>query len=171
MPKMDGTEVCKAIRQISRVPIMMLTAKTDELDKILGLELGADDYVTKPFSVREIITRIRTILRRLGEKESRSSLRRIGQLEINLDKYEVLLQGRPVGLSPKEFDFLKYLMKTDGRALSRDALIENVWGHDAAMNIDTRTVDQHLARLRKKLGGEAHRLITIKNIGYRFKQD
>ena len=170
LPKKDGFEVCRAIRQSSRTPILMLTAKKDELDRVLGLEIGADDYVTKPFSVREVLARVKAILRRAAEKPA-PRLVRAGTLEVDLERYVTKVKGKPVTLSPKEFEFLKCLLKADGRALSRDELLEKVWGYDRSMEIDTNTVDQHIARLRGKLGSEAERIVTVKNVGYRIRTD
>ncbi len=169
LPKMNGIELCKIIRGESRIPIIMLTAKKDEMDRVLGLELGADDYVTKPFSVRELLARIKTILRRVQDKLPDSGVRRIGKLEVDLERYEVNVNSKPVTLSSKEFTFLKVLIQAQGKVLSRNQLLEEVWGFDQASEIDTRTVDQHVARLRSKLGPEANRLQTVKNIGYKLK--
>jgi len=171
LPKLDGFEFCKMVRQESKAPILMLTAKKSEVDRILGLELGADDYVTKPFSVREIVARIKAILRRAGEKPDTSTRVRAGQLEIDLERYETRVNGKPVILSSKEFEFLKCMALANGRALSRDQLMEKVWGYDKSTEIDTRTIDQHIARLREKLSTEANRIITVKNVGYRLKTD
>ncbi len=169
LPKQDGFEVCKALRSRSKVPILMLTARKEEIDRVLGLELGADDYVTKPFSVRELLGRVKAILRRSSAGGPGPSAFRAGGLEADLERYEVRVQGRPAALSPKEFSFLKELILADGRALTRDQLLEKVWGYDKSMEIDTNTVDQHIARLRDKLGPEAGRIVTVKNVGYRLK--
>ena len=173
LPKMDGLEVCKQIRRDSKTPIIMLTAKREEMDRVLGLELGADDYLTKPFSVRELAARIKTVLRRVKDAGdgSRENIARAGKLEVDLARYEVKLGGSPVALSSKEFTFLKILIEARGRVLTRDQLLEAVWGFDRAAEIDTRTVDQHVARLRTRLGAESKRLMTVKNVGYRFKLD
>jgi DNA-binding response OmpR family regulator len=170
LPKKDGFEFCKTVRQASQTPILMLTARKDELDRVLGLEIGADDYVTKPFSVREVLARVKAILRRAAEKPA-PRLARAGALEVDLERYVAKIKGKPVALSPKEFAFLKCLLKADGRVLSRDDLLEKVWGYDRSMEIDTNTVDQHIARLRGKLGPEADRIVTVKNIGYRLRMD
>jgi len=171
LPKLDGFEICKEIRRESKVPILMLTARKEEVDRVLGLELGADDYVTKPFSVRELLARVKAILRRVSEKENKRSLVRVGDLKVDLERYETRIGERPIDLSPKEFEFLKCLIQADGKALTRDQLLEKVWGYDKSMEIDTNTVDQHIARLRNKLGSEAGRIITVKNVGYRLKMD
>jgi len=170
LPKKDGFEFCRTVRQSSRTPILMLTARKDELDRVLGLEIGADDYVTKPFSVREVLARVKAILRRAADKPA-PRLVRAGTLEVDLERYVTKVKGKPVTLSPKEFEFLKCLLKADGRALSRDELLEKVWGYDRSMEIDTNTVDQHIARLRGKLGPEADRIVTVKNVGYRLRTD
>jgi DNA-binding response OmpR family regulator len=171
LPKLDGIEFCKIVRQASKTPIIILTAKKDEVDRVLGLEMGADDYVTKPFSVREILARIKVILRRVSEKGDMPSVVRAGGLEIDLERYETRVNGKPVALSSKEFEFIKCLILANGRALTRDQLMEKVWGYDKSAEIDTRTIDQHIARLREKLSSEADRIITVKNVGYRFKND
>jgi len=171
LPKLDGFEFCKIVRQESKVPIIMLTAKTEEVDRILGLELGADDYVTKPYSVREVLARVKAILRRVSDSEGEMSFVRAGELEVDLERYVVKVKGEQVQLSSKEFEFLKCLLGAKGRVLSRDQLLERVWGYDNGMQIDTRTVDQHIARLREKLGIESPRIVTVKNVGYRIKID
>jgi len=168
LPKLDGITVCRTLRQESQVPIIMLTAKKEEVDRILGLELGADDYMTKPFSVRELMARIKTILRRLEPREKIEGPLRFGDLTIDFQKYTVMIKNKPAALSSKEFEFLKILVQAKGKALSRDQLLENVWGYDRSYDIDTRTIDQHIARLRDKLGPESRRIITVKNVGYRF---
>ena len=170
LPKKDGIEFCKIVRQSSQTPILMLTARKDELDRILGLEIGADDYVTKPFSVREVLARVKAILRRSADKPAPRVVR-AGTLQVDLERYVTTIKGKPITLSPKEFEFLKCLLQADGRALSRDALLEQVWGYDRSIEIDTNTVDQHIARLRGKLGPEAERIVTVKNVGYRLRMD
>jgi DNA-binding response OmpR family regulator len=169
LPKLDGYEFCKIVRRDSKTPILMLTARKEEVDRILGLEMGADDYVTKPFSVREVLARIKAILRRTKPPEETASLLRAGTLELDPGTYECRVGGRPVELRSKEFEFLKCLFLARGKALSRDELLEKVWGYDKSMEIDTRTIDQHIARLRDKLGPEAGRIVTVKNVGYRLK--
>ncbi|MEK7390136.1 MAG: response regulator transcription factor [Elusimicrobiota bacterium] len=171
LPKLDGFEFCKVVRRSSRTPILMLTAKTSEVDKVLGLELGADDYVTKPFGVREVMARIKAILRRASDEGGGKPLFRAGELEVDLERYIVRVKGEPVSLSPKEFDFLRCLLQADGRALTREQLLEKVWGYDQSMDIDTTTIDQHIARLRGKLGAESGRIVTVKNVGYRLNTD
>jgi two-component system alkaline phosphatase synthesis response regulator PhoP len=170
LPKLDGFGFCRAVRQDSATPILMLTARKDEVDRVLGLELGADDYVTKPFSVRELMARVKAILRRSSKEDARAVLR-AGGLELDLEQHEAKLNAKPFTLRAKEFEFLKCLFQARGRVLTRDELLEKVWGYDQSMEIDTRTVDQHIARLREKLGKEADRIVTIKGVGYRLKLD
>lgn len=170
LPKVDGLEICRLIRQDDKqVPILMLTAKSTEVDKIVGLEMGADDYVTKPFSVREVMTRVKTLLRRTAASAAplAGSLT-VGALELDVDRYELRLNKKPVALTGKEFDLLKILWSARGKVLSREDVLERVWGIDRAADIDTRTVDQHVARLRAKLGAEKRRLRTVKSVGYCF---
>jgi DNA-binding response OmpR family regulator len=170
IPKVDGLEVCRLIRGTDRsVPILMLTAKNGEVDKIVGLEMGADDYVTKPFSVREVMTRIKALLRRtLTEEAPAAAQLTAGKLELDTEKYTLLLGEDPVSLTGKEFELLKTLWIARGKVLSREDVLERVWGIDRAADIDTRTVDQHVARLRSKVGPEKKRIVTVKNVGYRF---
>jgi DNA-binding response OmpR family regulator len=171
MPKLDGFEFLKAARRESRVPVLMLTARKEELDRVLGLELGADDYVTKPFGVRELVARVKALLRRAAPaaESSPGGVLRAGGILLDPERYEVSVRGKPVALTTKEFEFLKLLLSAGGRALSRDVLLEKVWGYDRSMEIDTRTIDQHVARLREKLGPEGAIVATVKNVGYRFK--
>ncbi len=174
LPGMDGLEVCKSLKKESKtqgIPVIMLTAKAQESDKIVGLELGADDYITKPFSPRELIARIKAVLRRTKEKEKLPEVLRIGGLEIDFSKISVNIKGKPLELTAKEFELLKTLIKANGRVLSRDYLLDNIWGFDHAMEIQTRTVDVHIRTLRKKLKAEAKRILTVKNYGYRFEQE
>ena len=171
IPKLDGFELVKLVRRESRAPVLMLTARKAEMDRVLGLELGADDYVTKPFGVRELLARVKALLRRAGPAEAAASVLRCGGLELDAERYEVRVRGKGVALTTKEFEFLKLLLQAGGRALSRDRILEKVWGYDRSMEIDTRTVDQHVARLREKLGAEAARVATVKNVGYRIKPE
>ncbi len=171
LPGIDGLEVCKALKKedkTANIPIIMLTAKTRETDKVVGLELGADDYVTKPFSPRELVARIKAILRRAEGKEKLPELLRVGSLVVDLAKISVSLKDKPIELTAKEFELLRALIKANGRVLSRDFLLDSIWGFDNAMDIQTRTVDAHITTLRKKLKNEAKRIITVKNYGYRF---
>ncbi|MBL8023665.1 MAG: response regulator transcription factor [Elusimicrobia bacterium] len=173
IPKVDGLEVCRLIRATDQnVPILMLTAKGSEVDKIVGLEMGADDYVTKPFSIREVLTRVKTLLRRTAsDSVVTSKILTSGKLELDMDKYTLTLETKAVPLTGKEFELLKVLWSSHGKVISREAILERVWGIDRAADIDTRTVDQHVARLRSKLGVEKNRILTVKNVGYRFRSD
>ncbi len=174
LPGMDGLEVCRTLKQekkTAHIPIIMLTAKTQEADKVVGLELGADDYVTKPFSVRELIARVKAILRRLGDKEKVPETLAIGDLAVDLSRIQVTVKHKTVTLTAKEYELLKTLIQAKGRVLSRDYLLDTIWGFDHAVEIQTRTVDVHIRTLRKKLKGEAKRIITVKNYGYRFDTD
>lgn len=171
IPKLDGFELLKIVRRESRIPVLMLTARKEEMDRVLGLELGADDYVVKPFGVRELLARVKALLRRAGPVEAAASILRAGGIELDAERYEVRVRGKDVPLTSKEFEFLKILLQAGGRALSRDQILEKVWGYDRSMEIDTRTVDQHVARLREKLGAEAARVATVKNVGYRIKPE
>ncbi|MFA6091349.1 MAG: response regulator transcription factor [Elusimicrobiota bacterium] len=167
IPKLDGIEVCKLLRQSSQVPILMLTAKKSEVDRILGLRIGADDYVTKPFSVGELLARVQALLRRAAHPVVNAL--RAGALEMDFERHELRLEGKPVSVTPKEFEFLRLLVQSDGKVLTREEILERVWGYDRSMDIDTRTVDQHIARLRRKLGAEGERILTVTNVGYRFR--
>ncbi len=172
LPGLDGLEVCKILKKESKtshIPIIMLTAKSQESDKVIGLELGADDYITKPFSPRELVARIKAVLRRAKDKDKAPEVLRVGDLCIDFAKISVTLKDKPVELTAKEFELLKTLIKSKGRMLSRDFLLDNIWGYDHAMEIQTRTVDVHIRTLRKKLKSEAKRIITVKNYGYRFE--
>ena len=174
LPCMDGLEVCKALKKESKtasIPIIMLTAKSQESDKVIGLELGADDYVTKPFSPRELIARVKAVLRRIKEKDKLPEVLKIGELTIDLSKIAVYVKNKAIELTAKEFELLKTLIKAKGRVLSRDHLLDNIWGFDKAMEIQTRTVDVHIRTLRKKLNSESKRIVTVKNYGYRFEYE
>ena len=174
LPEIDGFDVCKALKsdpKTSHIPIIILTAKDQETDKIVGLELGADDYVTKPFSPRELIARIKAVLRRAKEKGKLPEVLKIGDLTIDFSKIMVLIKDKPIELTSKEFELLKILIKAKGRVLSRDYLLDTIWGFDQALEIQTRTVDVHITTLRKKLKNESKRIVTIKNYGYRFELD
>ncbi len=172
LPGLDGLEVCKTIKkenETANIPIIMLTAKAQEADKIVGLELGADDYITKPFSPRELIARIKAVLRRVKEKGDLPEILKIGMLSIDFSKIQVSVGGKPVELTSKEFELLKTLIKAKGRVLSRDYLLDTIWGFDHAIEIQTRTVDVHIRTLRKKLKRAAEYIVTVKNYGYRFE--
>ena len=173
LPGIDGLEVCKKIKndpKTSALPIIMLTAKSQETDKIVGLEMGADDYITKPFSPRELTARIKAVLRRTQEKEQLPDIMEIGGLSIDFAKIIVCVHKKPVELTSKEFELLRTLLKAKDRVLSRDYLLDTIWGYDRASEIQTRTVDVHIRTLRKKLKTEAKHIITVKNYGYRFEE-
>lgn len=172
LPGIDGLEVCKSLKKepkTSAIPIIMLTAKSQELDKIIGLELGADDYVTKPFSPRELVARIKAVLRRIHERGKLPEVLKLGALTIDFSKIQVFLKDKNVALTAKEFELLKTLIKAKDKVLSREVLLDNIWGFSHAIDIQTRTVDVHIRTLRKKLKQEAKRIITVKNYGYRFE--
>ncbi|MCX5678609.1 MAG: response regulator transcription factor [Candidatus Omnitrophica bacterium] len=174
LPGTDGLEVCKELKSnvnTRSIPIIMLTAKSRESDKVVGLELGADDYVTKPFSPRELVARIKAVLRRGKGKETLPEIFRTGELTVDFSKIRVMLKDRPVELTAKEFELLKTLVRSGGRVLSRDYLLDSIWGLDQSLEIQTRTVDVHIRTLRKKLKSEAKRIITVKNYGYRFEPE
>ena len=171
MPKMSGTDVCRTIRQKSSVPIIMLTAKGEEIDRILGLELGADDYIVKPFSPREVLARIKAVLRRFSEKteEEDSSIIRLPQLEISLENYQVKAAGKVIPCTSKEVEILHMLTSNVGQVFSREQILSRVWGYDYFG--DTRTVDAHIKRIRQKLPQEnvPWALKTVYGVGYRFE--
>ncbi|RJP27909.1 MAG: DNA-binding response regulator [Candidatus Omnitrophota bacterium] len=172
LPKIDGLEVCKTIKkddELAFIPVIMLTAKTQEADKVAGLEIGADDYITKPFSPRELIARVKAVLRRVKEKDRAPQIFNIGKLMVDLSKITVTVNNTAVDLTSKEFELLAALIKARGRVLSREYLLDNIWGYDNAIDIQTRTVDVHIMALRRKLKSEAKRIITVKNYGYKFK--
>ncbi|MEK7858187.1 MAG: response regulator transcription factor [Elusimicrobiota bacterium] len=171
LPKLNGFEFCKAVKRDHQTPILMLTARKEEVDRILGFDAGADDYVTKPFSVREVLARVKAILRRSSGGLALKAVLRAGTLELDLDKRQCLIKGKTLTLRFKEFEFLKCLFGARGKVLTREELLEKVWGYDQSIEIDTRTVDQHITRLRDKLGAEARRVVTVKNVGYRFDLD
>ena len=170
LPEMNGLEICKILRQNEKTrmtPIIMLTAKGTESDKVVGLELGADDYVTKPFSPRELMARIKSALRRFREKPVEEILK-AGTIELDTKKHELRLKGKPVAITAKEFELLGVLMNSKGRVLTREVLLAKVWGYEDFVNIETRTVDMHIGQLRKKMGKEAERIVTVQSVGYRF---
>jgi DNA-binding response OmpR family regulator len=166
LPDVDGLEVCRRIRQTSDVPILMLTARDEDVDKIIGLEVGADDYLTKPFNPRELVARVKSILRRSVPERREAQTKQIkhGDLEIDVGRREVLVSGTEVQLAPKEFDLLWELLDHRGLVLTRDQLLERVWGYTFAG--DTRTVDVHVRQLRRKLG-EASPIVTVWGVGYK----
>jgi DNA-binding response OmpR family regulator len=171
LPSMGGFEVCRALRKDSDVPIIILTAKSDEVDKVVGLELGADDYITKPFGMRELLARIAAQLRRSTQSRRPASdeVLTAGNLRIDLGRWEITKDGEVVPLKPKEFDLLRLLVQNRGQTLSRSQLLLRVWKYDDV--VDTRTVDVHVGRLRKLIEEDPNdpvRIITIRGIGYRF---
>ena len=173
LPQMSGLDVCRRLRKepdTVRLPILMLTAKAEESDKVLGLELGGDDYLTKPFGPRELVARVKALIRR-SEDRQEEVIVKAGALEVDLARYTVSIRRRTVELTAKEFDLLKALILAKGRALTREHLLDRVWGYDQASEIESRTVDVHVRRLREKLGSEAKRIVTVKSVGYRFNQD
>ena len=170
LPGMSGLDVCREIRARSAVPIVILTAKDAEADKVAGLELGADDYVTKPFSMRELVSRVRAHLRRAGmPAPAAEEVLRGGPVEMDVARHEVRVRGEPVALPPKEFELLEAFLRRRGRLLTREFLIEEVWGPDYFG--DTRTLDVHMKRLRRKIERDPHRpehLLTVRGLGYKF---
>jgi len=171
LPELSGLDVCRAIRAESDVPIIMVTAKDTEADKVTGLELGADDYVTKPFSVRELVSRVRANLRRVHPvgPVAADELLRGGPVSVDVARHEVMVRGEPVLLPPKEFELLEAFLRRKGRLLTRDFLIERVWGPDYFG--DTKTLDVHVKRLRQKVEEDPHRpahLLTVRGLGYKF---
>jgi two-component system phosphate regulon response regulator PhoB len=169
LPKMDGLEVCKILRRdptTAAIPIIMLTARAAEMDRIVGLELGADDYVTKPFSPRELVLRIKKVLARSQQADEPATHLRIGLLDIDAVRHLVKVKEQPITLTATEFKLLELLARRRGRVQTRDRLLQDVWGYDNP--IDTRTVDTHMRRLREKLGPAAEYLETIRGVGYRF---
>ena len=172
LPGLDGLEVCRCIRMDAKtaaIPIIMLTAKGEESDKVVGLEMGADDYVTKPFGIKELLSRVKAVLRRSAVCGEALEVYRAGDLELDCSRVLTLVKGKPVNLAAREFELLKALMSAGGKMLSREALLEKAWGLDAAIEVETRTVDVHIGTLRKKLGAEGRRIVTVKNYGYRFE--
>ncbi len=173
LPKINGLEICKTLKLNEKTrltPIIMLTAKGTESDKVLGLELGADDYMTKPFSPKELVARVKAVLRRSQGKPNEEVLRS-GTIELDITKHELRLKGKPVEVTAKEFELLGILMSSKSRVLTREVLLSKVWGYENSVNIETRTVDMHIGQLRKKIGKEAERIVTVKSVGYRFDGD
>ena len=172
LPEVDGMEVCKILRRDQRtqnIPIIMLTAKAAEIDRVLGLELGADDYVTKPFSPRELVLRVKRLLRAATNPEEKSDRVEWKELIIDIPRHQVSVKGRSIDLTATEFKLLTTLAQRRGRVQSREQLLHDVWEYDNL--IDTRTVDTHMRRLREKLGGASKYLDTVRGVGYRFVED
>ncbi|MBB2742170.1 UNVERIFIED_ORG: two-component system response regulator RegX3 [Microbispora rosea subsp. rosea] len=170
LPGLPGTEVCRSLRQRSKVPVIMLTAKDSEIDKVVGLELGADDYVTKPFSSRELVARIRAVLRRQGDiEEVESAVLTGGPVRMDVDRHIVAVRGQQVQLPLKEFELLEVLLRNAGRVLTRGQLIDRVWGADYVG--DTKTLDVHVKRLRAKVEADPSNprcILTVRGLGYKF---
>jgi len=171
LPEMDGLEVCKRIRadrQISTIPIIMLTAKAEESDTVIGLELGADDYVTKPFSPKALIARVKALFRRLERKDEALTCLTYATLAMDLSRHEVKDKGREITLTAKEFGLLEHLLRHPGRVMTRDALLNAVWGYDYYGT--TRTVDVHVRRLKQKLPLLNDTIVSVKSLGYKLKE-
>jgi two-component system alkaline phosphatase synthesis response regulator PhoP len=170
LPKMSGLEVCKVLRgEGFEAPIVMLTARGQEIDKVVGLELGADDYVTKPFSIRELLARVRAILRRTEGRKRRLSRYRFDDVELDFETYRGKKGDEALDMSPREFELLRYLIERKGETVSRERLLEDVWGYESYPS--TRTVDTHIAKLRAKIGdsgSEPRHILTIHGVGYKF---
>lgn len=175
LPGMSGTDVCKQLRATSSVPVIMVTARDSEIDKVVGLELGADDYVTKPYSSRELIARIRAVLRRGADNdaaadEADEQVLEGGRVRMDVERHTVTVAGEPVSMPLKEFDLLEYLLRNAGRVLTRGQLIDRIWGADYVG--DTKTLDVHVKRLRSKIEEEPSRprqLVTVRGLGYKFE--
>ena len=166
MPKMDGWEVCREVRKTSRVPIIMLTAKADERDELLGFELGVDEYVTKPFSPKILVARVEAILRR-SSVNTDDGIIKVGDITMNKNAHEVFVGDKPIELSFKEFELLAYFIENQGIALSRERILNNVWNYDYFG--DARTIDTHVKKLRSKLGEKGEYIKTIWGMGYKFE--
>jgi two-component system, OmpR family, phosphate regulon response regulator PhoB len=171
LPDISGTEICRQVRQdakLADLPIIMLTARADELDRVVGLELGADDYVTKPFSPRELTLRIRAVLRRRAPAEPKARALAHGPLAIDPERHRCTIDDQEIVLTAKEFELLRNLMERPGRVMTREALLDQVWGTDVV--VTTRTIDTHMKRLREKLGAASDLIETIRGVGYRFAE-
>jgi two-component system phosphate regulon response regulator PhoB len=171
LPDLSGEEICRSVRaepSLAGLPVIMLTAKGEEVDRVVGFELGADDYVTKPFSPRELVLRVRAVLRRRGEAPVRGASLERGPLLLDPERHRCSVQGQEVPLTAKEFRLLESLMRRPGRVMSREQLLDEVWGADIA--VTTRTIDTHLKRLREKLGAAADLIETVRGVGYRFAE-
>ncbi|MGH9410619.1 MAG: response regulator transcription factor [Vicinamibacterales bacterium] len=169
LPVVTGDEICRILRQraeTSRLPIIMLTARTSESDRVSGLDLGADDYVTKPFSLRELAARVRAVLRRRGSGDARTVAYQGKHLTADFEAVSIAVDGTPVRLTRREFELLRFLVENKNRVISRDRLLERVWGYDRS--IETRSVDVHVGRLRAKLGAAGQQIETVIGLGYRF---
>lgn len=172
LPEIEGLEVCKLLRRdpaTAAIPIIMVTARAGEVDRVLGLELGADDYITKPFSPRELVLRVKNMLKRHEKSDEKREQFDLGDLRIDVPRHLVLVRGKKVDLTATEFRLLTLLVRRRGRVQSRDQLLQDVWEYDSV--VDTRTVDTHMRRLREKLGRAAKYLDTVRGVGYRFAED
>ncbi|MFH0771324.1 MAG: response regulator transcription factor [Candidatus Omnitrophota bacterium] len=172
LPKMDGFEVCRAIKQepkLKDIPVIMVTAKGEEMDRVVGLELGADDYIIKPFSPRELVLRVKAILRRSGKVSPENNIIKAGELLIDTDKYKVLSGKKEIELTPMEFKLLVALAQRRGRLQLRERLLSDVWG--LTSEVDTRTIDTHIKRLREKLGKFGALIRTVRGLGYKFREE
>jgi len=171
LPQLDGLSVCRWIRknpETAGTPILIMSGRSEDIDKLVGFEAGADDFVTKPVSTHEVVARVKALLRRTSQSPPVRVLR-AGALEVDIDRYRVTVAGAEVKLTSKEFELLRSLLEARGRALRREFLMEKVWGYSQIEGIATRTVDVHIRRLREKLGGEGRRILTVRNVGYRFE--
>ena len=168
MPKLDGYSACKEIRKIKKIPVIMLSARGEEYDKLFGFEIGVDDYVVKPFSPKELMARIRAVLNRASASQHTEDVIRYEGLEINFTAREVKIDGEKVSMTPKEYDLLFYLVKNMNIALSREKLLEEVWGFD--FYGDDRTVDTHIKMLRNSLGKYRNLIVTLRGMGYKFEK-
>lgn len=171
LPDVSGEDVCRAVRadpRFAQLPIIMLTAKAEEVDRVVGFELGADDYVTKPFSPRELVLRVRAVLRRRGEARAVGAPLERGPLRLDPERHRCTVDDRELDLTAKEFQLLEALMRRPGRVMTREKLLDEVWGSDIA--VTTRTIDTHLKRLREKLGVAADLIETVRGVGYRFAE-
>ena len=169
MPKLDGYSACKEIRKIKQIPVIMLSARGEEYDKLFGFEIGVDDYVVKPFSPKELMARIRAVLNRASASQRTEDVIKYEGLEINFTAREVKIDGKKVSMTPKEYDLLFYLVKNMNIALSREKLLEEVWGFD--FYGDDRTVDTHIKMLRNSLGKYRNLIVTLRGMGYKFEPD
>lgn len=167
MPKMDGWQVCREIRAYSKIPIIMLTAKSDEKDELLGFELGVDEYISKPFSPKILVARVEAILRRAGQGQPEDAVLEAAGIVLDKNAHQVTVDGNPVELSYKEFELLAYFMENKGIALSREKILNNVWNYDYFG--DARTIDTHVKKLRSKMGKKGDLIKTIWGMGYKFE--
>ncbi|QPL05288.1 MULTISPECIES: response regulator transcription factor [Actinomyces] len=169
LPRLSGTEVCRRIRRVSSVPVIMLTAKDSEVDKVVGLEIGADDYVTKPYSYRELIARVHAVLRRSREEEPEDVVLEAGRVRMDVERHEVSVAGEPVAMPLREFELLELFLRNPDRVLTRGQIIDRVWGADYVG--DTKTLDVHVKRIRAKIEqepGSPRMLTTVRGLGYKF---